>query len=147
MDWNELHDLALAIASRAHSGQCDKAGNDYISHPLRVAERCRSPKAKIVALLHDTIEDTDVTAPYLLEQGFPREIVDAVLSVTRSEDEPYDDYVHRVSANPIGREVKRADLEDNMDLRRLNELTDSDVARLRKYLRAWHYLQDHESER
>ena len=112
-----------------------------------MAERCRSPKAKIVALLHDTIEDTDVTAPYLLEQGFPREIVDAVLSVTRREDESYDDYVRRASANSIGREVKRADLEDNMDLRRLNELTDSDVARLRKYLRAWHYLQDNESER
>ena len=125
MDWNELHDLAFAIASRAHSGQCDKAGNDYISHPLRVAERCRSPKAKIVALLH----------------------VGAVLSVTRREDESYDDYVRRASANSIGREVKRADLEDNMDLRRLNELTDSDVARLRKYLRAWHYLQDNESER
>ena len=100
-----------------------------------------------MALLHDTIEDTDVNAPYLLEQGFPHEIVDAVLSVTRREDETYDDYVRRASANPIGCEVKRADLEDNMDLRRLNELTDSDVARLRKYLRAWHYLQDNESER
>lgn len=146
MDWNELYDLALTIASRAHEGQRDKAGNDYILHPLRVAERCRSPKAKIAALLHDTLEDTDVTAPYLLEQGFPTEIVDAVLAVTRREGEPYDEYVRRAAANPIGREVKRADLEDNMDIRRLNELSDTDVARLRKYLRAWHYLQGLDSK-
>lgn len=147
MDWNELYDLALTIASRAHEGQRDKAGNDYILHPLHVAERCRSPKAKIAALLHDTLEDTHVTAPYLLEQGFPTEIVDAVLAVTRREGEPYDEYVRRAATNPIGREVKRADLEDNMDIRRLNELSDTDVARLRKYLRAWHYLQSLDSKR
>lgn len=146
MDWNELYDLALAIASQAHKGQRDKSGNDYILHPLRVAERCHSPKARIAALLHDTLEDTGLTAPCLLEQGLPAEIVDAVLSLTRREGEPYDEYVRRAAANPIGREVKRADLEDNMDIRRLNELSDTHVARLRKYLRAWHYLQSLDSE-
>ena len=71
MEWEGLYDKAVQIATRAHAGQHDKAGEDYILHPLRVAERCESPKAKIVALLHDTIEDTDVTEEYLRQQEFP----------------------------------------------------------------------------
>ena len=140
MDYNELYDKALQIAVRAHKGQKDKAGHDYILHPIRVSERCDDPRAKIVALLHDTIEDTDVTADYLREEGFTEEIVEAVLAVTRREGEEYNDYVRRAAQNELGRMVKRADLEDNMDIRRLPELTDRDVERLRKYLRAWQYI-------
>ena len=140
MEWEELYDKAVQIATRAHAGQHDKAGEDYILHPLRVAERCESPKAKIVALLHDTIEDTDVTEEYLRQQGFPDGIVDAVLCVTRREGEDYEAYIRRAAANPIGLHVKIADLEDNMDIRRLPDITDRDVVRLRKYLRAWRYL-------
>ena len=140
IDYNELYDKALQIAVRAHKGQKDKAGHDYILHPIRVSERCDDPRAKIVALLHDTIEDTDVTADYLREEGFTEEIVEAVLAVTRREGEEYDDYVRRAAQNELGRMVKRADLEDNMDIRRLPELTDRDVDRLRKYLRAWQYI-------
>lgn len=142
MELSYLYDKAYVIAAHAHEGQHDKAGRDYILHPVRVAEKCNTVKAKIVALLHDTIEDTDVTVEYLRQQGFPEEIVESVLSVTRQEGETYDDYVLRAAANPIGREVKLADLEDNMDIRRLNEITVCDIARLRKYLRAWHRLQD-----
>lgn len=140
MDYNELYDKALQIAIRAHKGQKDKAGHDYILHPIRVSERCDDPRAKIVALLHDTIEDTNVTADYLREEGFTEEIVEAVLAVTHREGEEYDDYVRRAAQNELGRMVKRADLEDNMDIRRLPELTDRDVERLRKYLRAWQYI-------
>ena len=140
MTHTELYDKALQIAIRAHAGQKDKAGQDYILHPIRVAERCGDPRAKIVALLHDTIEDSDVTADYLREEGFTEEIVEAVLSVTRREGENYDDYVRRAAQNGLGRIVKRADLEDNMDIRRYRELTDRDVERLRKYLRAWQYI-------
>ena len=140
MNYNELYDKALRIAKRAHAGQKDKAGQDYITHPIRVAERCDDPRAKIVALLHDTIEDSDVTADYLRKDGFREEIVEAVLAVTRREGEDYDDYVRRAAQNELGYMVKRADLEDNMDIRRLPELTDRDVERLRKYLRAWRYL-------
>ena len=140
MNYNELYDKALLIAKRAHAGQKDKAGQDYILHPIRVAERCDDPRAKIVALLHDTIEDSDVTADYLREEGFTEEIAEAVLAVTRREGENYDDYVRRAAQNELGRMVKRADLEDNMDIRRLPELTDCDVERLRKYLRAWRYI-------
>ena len=76
----------------------------------------------------------------LREEGFTEEIVEAVLAVTRREGEEYNDYVRRAAQNELGRMVKRADLEDNMDIRRLPELTDRDVERLRKYLRAWQYI-------
>ena len=128
------------MINSSHEGQKDKSGHDYIMHPIRVSERCRSPKSKIVALLHDTIEDTYVTAPYLKDQGFPEEIIEAILSVTKQNGENYEDFVNRTAKNPIGKEVKMADLEDNMDIRRLKEISDEDMQRLRKYLKAWHSL-------
>lgn len=139
-NYNELYDIALNIAIQAHAGQKDISGRAYIMHPIRVSERCKNMRAKVVALLHDTIEDTEVTAEYLRGKGFPEEIINGILSVTARKGESYDEFVRRAAENPIGKEVKKADIEDNMDIRRLAELTDSDVARLRKYLRAWHYL-------
>ena len=136
----ELLERALEIATKAHKGQVDKSGAVYIFHPIRVAELCTTEEEKIVALLHDTIEDTSVTAEYLLEQGFPRTIVDAVLGVTRRDDETYEEFVRRASLNPISKQVKIHDLEDNMDIRRLSEVTEKDLARLNKYLRAYKYL-------
>lgn len=140
MNYNELYDLALRIAIQAHKGQTDKSGREYVMHPIRVAERCANPKAKIAALLHDTIEDTYVTVDDLRKEGFPQEIIDAVLSVTKREGEDYDDFIRRAATNEIGKEVKIADLEDNMDIRRLKEISDDDVKRLRKYLRCWQYM-------
>ena len=140
MNYGELYDRALRIAIRAHEGQKDKSGREYVMHPIRVAERCKDLRAKIVALLHDTIEDTDVTPAFLRSEGFTEEIINGVLSVTRQEGESYEDFVRRAADNAIGKEVKIADLEDNMDIRRLSKITDDDVVRLRKYLRAWQYL-------
>lgn len=140
MNYDELYDQALRISIKAHEGQKDKSGREYVMHPIRVAGRCRNPKAKIVALLHDTIEDTAITTEYLLKQGFPEEIINGVLSVTKQEGESYEDFVRRAAKNSLGKEVKQADLEDNMDIRRLKEITDEDIARLRKYLKSWQYL-------
>ena len=131
---------ALEIATKAHKGQVDKSGAVYIFHPIRVAELCTTEEEKIVALLHDTIEDTSVTPEYLSEQGFPRTVVDAVLGVTRRDDETYEEFVRRASLNPISKQVKIHDLEDNMDIRRLSEVTEKDLARLNKNLRAYKYL-------
>lgn len=131
---------ARAIAEEAHRGQVDKGGKPYVQHPVRVAEACRTPEAKIAALLHDTIEDGGVTAGYLREQGFPDSIVEAVVALTRQEGEDYEDYVRRVAANPIGREVKLADLSDNMDISRIPHPTNKDWSRLEKYRRAWRLL-------
>ncbi|MCM1139879.1 MAG: GTP pyrophosphokinase [Muribaculum sp.] len=137
---NQLVKLAYKICATAHAGQTDKVGMPYHLHPDRVAARCSTDAETIVALLHDTIEDTDITPEYLLCKGFPQYIVDGVLSVTKREGESYEDFVARAKQNPIGRMVKIHDLEDNMDLRRLDELTDEMVARQRKYLKAYHFL-------
>ena len=139
---NELLEKALRIAVEAHAGQVDKAGKPYIFHPLRVCCRCFTNEEKIVALLHDTIEDTEVTDEDLLSEGFPRNIVDAVLSMSRNEDENYEDFVKRTSLNPLGRAVKLHDLEDNMDISRLNQVTEKDLDRLNKYIKAYRYLKE-----
>lgn len=107
---HELLERALEIAIKVHKGQVDKAGAVYILHPIRVAERCATEEEKIVALLHDTIEDASITPDYLLEQGFPSNIVDAVLGVIRREDESHEEFVRRASLNPISKQVKIHDL-------------------------------------
>lgn len=137
---NNLLEKALVIATKAHEGQKDKAGSPCILHPIRVSNRCLTDEEKIVALLHDVIEDTNVSASDLLASGFPRNIVEAVLSVTRNEGESYEDFVIRSKQNPIGRQVKLHDLEDNMDITRFNQLTEKDLVRLNKYLKAYRSL-------
>lgn len=132
----------MQIATEVHKRQIDKGGKPYIGHPLRVEKLCLDDDSKIVALLHDTIEDGDITAEYLLMQGFPAYIVDAILSVSRNKGEDYFDFIQRSKANPIGRRVKIADLKDNMDITRLNELTDNDIERLKKYLQAYKMLEE-----
>lgn len=102
---------ADAIAAAAHAGQLDKAGQPYIDHPRAVAELVREhgPNAVMAALLHDTVEDTDVTLDQLRAEGFPAEVVDAVDAVTRREGETYMDFIRRARRHPLGRVVKTAD--------------------------------------
>lgn len=135
-----LLEKALRLATRAHKGQIDKAGKPYILHPIRVAQRCNTDTERIVALLHDVIEDTEITPNNLYSAGFSKTIVDAVLSVTRRNNESYFKFIERCSLNPIGRIVKIHDLEDNMDITRLDSLAERDVKRLNKYLKAYRYL-------
>ena len=124
---NELREKATQIAIKVHKGQVDKGGHDYIYHPLRVEAKSNSFEEKIVALLHDTVEDGGIAAEYLLMLGFPQNIVNTVLAVSRREGEDYFDFIQRWKENPIGRVVKICDLEDNMDITRLNELTEKDI--------------------
>ncbi|RAS40432.1 hypothetical protein BC673_15114 [Prevotella pallens] len=124
---NELREKATQIAIKVHKGQVDKGGHDYIYHPLRVEAKSNSFEEKIVALLHDTVEDGGIAAEYLLMLGFPQNIVNTVLAVSRREEEDYFDFIQRCKENPIGRVVKICDLEDNMDITRLNELTEKDI--------------------
>lgn len=136
----ELREKALRIAVKVHKKQVDKGGAPYIKHILRVEKRCMSWDERIVALLHDTIENGDITAEYLLMSNFPHYIVDAVLSVSRNKNEDYFDFINRCKKNPIGRRVKIADLEDNMDITRLKELTYKDIERLKKYHESYNIL-------
>ncbi len=139
---NRLLEKALMIATKAHAGQLDKAGAAYVFHPIRVSLKCCSIEERIVALLHDTLEDTDVTVSYLLSEGFPRNIIDAIISVTRNEGESYEDFIKRCVLNPIGKEVKLRDLEDNMDMTRLPKVSVNDMERLNRYIKAYRFLKD-----
>lgn len=139
-DMEEIYDYAVRIAAAAHSYQKDKVGSAFISHPLRVSMKCKSIEAKIVALLHDVIEDTKIDANYLIDNGFPKEIVDIVVILTRKKGEQYSEYIDRIKSNSIAREVKIYDLEDNMDIKRLNKLDETDIKRLNKYLMAYKTL-------
>lgn len=140
LSYNEQFQIALELAVEKHKNQTDKAGNPYILHPLHVMENVNSKEGKIIAILHDIIEDTDVTEDYLLKIGLSKRIVDAVVALTRSEDMDYQEYIKNLSSNPLAKEVKLADLEHNMDLKRLPTLEEKDLERNRKYQIAYHYL-------
>lgn len=136
----KLLEKAALICVTKHAGQRDKMGQAYFQHPMRVAMRCQTDEQKMVALLHDTIEDTDVTAEYLLAEGFPQSVVDGILSVTKREGENYEDFVARAKQNPLGRVVKLHDLEDNLNALRLDRFDADMAARYNKYLAARQYL-------
>jgi (p)ppGpp synthase/HD superfamily hydrolase len=140
MNNDELLQKAIGIAVEAHRGQKDRYGVPYILHPLRVMARVESPEDKVVAVLHDLVEDTDWTPDDLRREGFPEELLQALDCVTKRDGEDYEAFVERSASNPRAIRVKLADLEDNMDLRRLEEITDKDKARLEKYLKAWRKL-------
>ncbi|MPN00779.1 Bifunctional (p)ppGpp synthase/hydrolase RelA [bioreactor metagenome] len=133
-----LLEAAIKIAVEAHSGQLDKAGQPYVLHPLRVMLSLSDEKDRIVGVLHDVIEDTSITYDYLIANGFEgqREILEALKSVTRKEDETYEEFIERVALNPIGKIVKLADLQDNMNLSRIPNPTTKDFERLKKYEKA-----------
>lgn len=132
---------AIEIALKAHEGQTDKAGMPYIGHVMRVMQAGRTIDEKIVGVLHDIVEDTPWTFEALLAEGFPAHIVDALRCVTKlHDDEPYEAFIERVKSNPLAVAVKINDLTDNMDIRRLADITDKDVIRLRRYLKAYREL-------
>ncbi|MBX3179567.1 MAG: HD domain-containing protein [Candidatus Hydrogenedentes bacterium] len=127
---------ALVIAAEAHAGMTDKGGAPYILHPLRLMHQMTTADERIVALLHDVVEDSPWTLEALRAEGFSENVVAAVDGLTRREGEPYEDFIARGAANPLARRVKLADIEDNLDLRRLGELEEKDLARLQRYQRA-----------
>lgn len=132
---------AIEIATQAHEGQVDKAGNAYIGHPLRVMAMGKTEHEKIAGVLHDIVEDTPWTFEMLEAEGFAPEIIAALKCVTKiSENEDYDDFIERVKKNPLAVAIKINDLTDNMDIRRLPYLSDKDVKRLKKYLKAYKKL-------
>ena len=133
-------DIALAIAKKAHAGQVDKAGVDYIQHPLHVASQVKTEQEKTVALLHDVIEDSDVTVDDLLASGLSNEVVTAVQILTKKKGQSYQEYLEKVKSNNLARVVKLADLKHNSDLSRLKSVTNTDYERVKKYKNAIRYL-------
>ena len=133
-------DRAIELAKQHHEGQTDKAGKPYIEHPLRVMNQVESEEEKIVAVLHDIVEDTDISLDDLRSEGFSEEVVSAVECLTKQDGENYDSYIERISFNPLAVKIKLADLEDNSDLTRLPEVTDKDLERIEKYDKAFEKL-------
>ena len=131
-------DKAILIAAQAHLGQKDKNDAPYILHPLRMMLRFRAETEMIVAVLHDVVEDNpDWSLDRLRQEGFSEEIIQAVDHLTRRKDESYKEFTERATQNPLARQIKIADLEDNMDIKRYKHLTEKDKKRLAKYHEAW----------
>jgi (p)ppGpp synthase/HD superfamily hydrolase len=127
--------------AKTHKGSLGRAGADYIEHPLRVMSAGNTVDEKTVGVLHDVIEDSVWIIEKLKAEGFSEKVLDALVCLTKlSEDEPYDQFISRVLSNSLAKAVKLNDLTDNMDIRRLVEISDNDVARLRKYLKAYRRL-------
>ena len=131
---------AYEIAKKAHLGQVDKAGEDYIKHPEKVASFVNSDEEKAVAYLHDVIEDTELTLEDLREYGFSEEVLEAVDVITKKKGQDYQTYLNSVKENKLARVVKLADLRHNSDLTRLINITEKDIERKEKYQKAIDFL-------
>ena len=131
---------AIEIAARTHAGQTDKGGAPYILHPLRVMLRVAPGAQQIVAVLHDVVEDSDVTFEDLEREGFAAEVISGLRAVTKVEGESYEDFVGRAARDPVGKAVKLADLMENSDLSRIAQPSQKDLERVAKYRRAIAYL-------
>ena len=114
----------------------DKSGNPYILHPLRLMVKAESDVEKIAAVLHDTVEDTPETFDSLMEKGISPQAVKIIKYLTRGEDESYEKFILRIQDNPSARRVKLLDIEDNLDMTRLLQMTEKDMNRVNRYLKA-----------
>ena len=131
---------ALDIAVFAHRDQLQKNGLPYVFHPIAVMHRVASIEAKTVALLHDVLEDSELTVADLVKASFSDVVIEAVVCLTRVEQGSYTNYIERVKNNKLAIEVKLADLEENMNVLRIPRLSAKDLSRVAKYHEAWVYL-------
>ena len=130
---NSKLDSAIVLASQTHMGQKDKGGSVYILHPLRVMMQMENEDEKIVAVLHDVVEDSSLTFDDLKNQGFSNDIIDALKCLTKEKGEAYEDFIERVSQNRLATKVKIADIKDNIDVTRLKTINEKDLERIQKY--------------
>ena len=138
--YSKMINKALRIAAKAHEGQVDKAGLPYILHPVIVASCMENEDETITAVLHDVVEDTDISIDYLRAEGFSEQILDALKLLTHDKEIPYMEYIERISQNRIAKNVKLSDLANNSAEGRLDEQSEEDNKRNEKYLKAIKYL-------
>ncbi len=131
---------AIELAASVHAGYTDKAGQPYIFHPLRLMFAVTEPYEKMAAVLHDVVEDTEITLDDLRGMDFPPEVISAIDALTKREGESRLDAAKRAAANKIALVVKLADVTDNMDLRRIQNPTDKDFKRLQEYVQVRKFL-------
>lgn len=127
---------AILIATKAHYGQLDKGGQPYILHPLRIMQNCNTDLEKICAVLHDVIEDTNISLNELREEGFSEEVLVILDLLTKKDQEEYNEFIDRISKNEIACRVKIADLQDNMNLYPIENPTVEDKKLVEKYMDA-----------
>ena len=137
---------AQEIAIKAHTGQLDKGGGNYITHPLRVMQNVVTEDEKMVAVMHDVVEDTPITLDDLRAEGFSDIVVEGVRCMSRDDDESYNKYIQKVMTNKIAVRVKIADLTDNLNITRLRSLEDISINNLGMYLGTYHKLIKYERE-
>lgn len=137
----DIIEKSLSIALKAYAGKKDKAGKTYILHPLRIMAKMNSAEEMSVALLHDVIEDSEITAKDLLKEGIPAKVVKAVQALTKIEGENYDQFIVRVLKNKLAAKIKKADIEDNINVLRLKSVSPKDLERIAKYHKAWKRLE------
>ena len=141
MIYTELTKKALKLCFEAHKDQVDKTGIPDVFHPFHLAEQMNSEDEVCVALLHDTVEDTDITFEDLINEGFNDNIINALKLLTHNDDTPYMDYIYKIKGNPLARKVKLADLYHNSDLTRLDLTVDKIPPKYEIYLDAIKYLE------
>jgi (p)ppGpp synthase/HD superfamily hydrolase len=141
MIYSDMTKKAINVMYEAHHGQKDKGGFPYCFHPYQVAQGMEDEISCTCALLHDVVEDTDITMEDLTDMGFPKEVTDVLKLLTHEKGIPYMDYVRNLAENPTARRVKLADLKHNSDLTRLKEVTDRDLERIEKYRKAIAFLE------
>ncbi len=134
---------AIEIAAQAHAGQVDKAGQPYILHPIRVMLMVKTRSEQVAAVLHDVVEDTIWTFEDLAAEGFADEVIEAIRALTKSEGEKRLVAAKRAAQNSIARNVKLADVYDNMNLARIAQPTEKDLARLEEYKQVRAVLVEH----
>ena len=131
---------AFLLCMVKHWKQKDKAGKRYVWHPIHVMINVKGYNEKIVALLHDIVEDTEVTVPVLKNLKFSKEVIEAVDVITKKKDQEYFSYLKSIRDNSIAKKVKIEDLKHNSDLKRLRSITQKDIDRAIKYKKAIDYL-------
>ncbi len=142
MLYSPLTYLAMRIAYKAHDGVFDKSGAPYIFHPYEVASRMVDEVSIAVALLHDVVEDTDMTFDDLRKEGIPKEVIVPLTYLTHDPEVPYEDYIRKISENEVATKVKISDLTHNMDSSRYcRPMTDYENERQKKYQRAKEFLE------
>lgn len=142
MIYTDMTKRAMRLCFEAHRNQVDKGGMPYVFHPFHLAEQMTDEITTVTALLHDVVEDTDITLSDLSDMGFPAEVIDALALLTHDDSVPYMDYVALIKHNPVAKAVKLADLRHNSDLSRLDEITEKASERAEKYARAIAFLEE-----
>ncbi len=142
MIYTSLTKKALKLCFEAHKEQFDKSGMPYVFHPFHLAEQMTDEATTVVALLHDVVEDTDITFEEFEKQGFGEEIISALKLLTHNDNTPYMDYIAKIKNNKIATAVKLADLRHNSDLSRLSVVDEKALKRKEKYEKAIKLLEE-----